>query len=40
MRSVVRLEFKNYGESGMSGSAIYDVDIRSGLVVGNDEVFA
>ena len=31
---VIRLESTNYGETGMSGSAVYDVDIKSGLVVG------
>lgn len=31
---VIRLESTNYGETGMSGSAVYDVDVRYGLVVG------
>jgi len=31
---VIRLESTNYGETGMSGSAVYDVDLNQGLVVG------
>ena len=31
---VIRLESPNYGEEGMSGSAVYDIDVTLGIVIG------
>jgi hypothetical protein len=31
---VIRLESTNYGEEGMSGSAVYDIDLKLGIAIG------